>query len=124
VAEYVLADTSVWVDHLRRRNAELVGLLEAEAVCIHPFVIGELACGNLAQRATILALLAELPQATTLEHGRVLTFLSSAKLMGRGIGWVDVNLLASAVASGRALWTLDRRLAAAAAQLGAARRHK
>lgn len=93
-------------------------LLEAGQVHIHPFVIGELACGNLAQRATILALLAELPQASVVEHERVLAFLETARLMGRGIGWVDVSLLASAVADRLGLWTLDRRLAATAARVG------
>jgi len=121
VADRVLTDTSVWVDHLRRRNPDLVALLEAGQVHIHPFVIGELACGNLAQRTTILALLADLPQASALEHERVLAFFDSAKLMGQGIGWVDVNLLASAVEERLALWTFDRRLAAAAKRLGAVR---
>jgi predicted nucleic acid-binding protein len=122
VASHVLVDTSVWVDHLRRRNTDLVALLEAGQVHVHPFVIGELACGNLAQRATILALLAQLPQVSALEHGHVLHFLDSAKLMGHGIGWIDVNLLASAVTDRLALWTFDRRLAQAAARLSVVRR--
>ena len=120
MADRVLADTSVWVDHLRRRNAGLVDLLEAGQVYVHRFVIGELACGNLAQRTKILAALSELPKAPPLEHDRVLDFLDEAKLIGRGLGWVDVSLLASAVDGGLALWTLDRRLAAAATYLDVA----
>ena len=123
MADHVLVDTSVWIDHLRRRNSDLVVLLEAGQVYVHPFVIGELACGNLAQRATILTLLAELPKASVLDHERVLSFLDSAKLIGQGVGWVDVSLLASAVTDRLALWTLDRRLAAAATRLGVARRY-
>jgi predicted nucleic acid-binding protein len=121
VAEQVLADTSVWVDHLRRRSVGLVELLEAGQVHVHPFVIGELACGNLAQRSRILALLCELPKARVLDHDVVLEFLEGSKLMGRGLGWVDVSLLASASASGLTLWTLDRRLARAATELSTGR---
>lgn len=120
MADRVLADTSVWVDHLRRRSAQLVDLLVAGEVYVHPFVIGELACGNLAQRAKILTALSELPKAEALEHDRVLHFLEEAKLSGRGLDWVDVSLLASAVHSGLAFWTLDRRLAAAARGLDVA----
>jgi predicted nucleic acid-binding protein len=122
MAERVLADTSVWVDHLRRKNTGLVDLLEAGQISLHPFVIGELACGNLAQRERILAALAELPSAPALEPAQVLSFLENTKLMGRGLGWVDVALLASAVHGQLAFWTLDRRLAAAALRLGIALR--
>ena len=117
MADRVLVDTSVWVDHLRRRNAGLVDLLEAGQVYAHPFVIGELACGNLAQRSKILQALSELPKALVLDHARVLDFLEAAKLMGRGLGWIDVSLLASAVDSGLSFWTLDRWLATAASKL-------
>jgi predicted nucleic acid-binding protein len=108
------------VDHLRRRNAGLVELLEAGKVHVHPFVIGELACGNLTQRTKILAALSELPKAPVVEHARVLELLEEAKLMGHGLGWVDVSLLASAVDGDLAFWTLDRRLAAAAMELDVA----
>jgi predicted nucleic acid-binding protein len=122
VADGVLVDTSVWVDHLRRRNAGLVELLEQGRVRAHPFVIGELACGNLSQRAKILQALAELPKASVLDHDRVLAFLEAATLMGRGLGWVDISLLASAAQSDIAFWTLDRRLATAARELQIASR--
>lgn len=120
MANSVLADTSVWVDHLRRGNAGLIDLLQAGQIYAHPFVIGELACGNLGQRAKILEALSELPQALVVDNGRVLDFLNEEKLMGRGLGWVDVSLLASAVQSGLVFWTLDRRLATAAAELDVA----
>jgi predicted nucleic acid-binding protein len=114
----VLVDTSVWVDHLRRRNATLSDRLEATQVWTHCFVIGELACGNLAQRSEILTSLAALPQAPLIDHAVVLEFVRSRRLMGRGLGWVDMHLLASAMLAGLSFWTLDRRLASAARGLG------
>jgi predicted nucleic acid-binding protein len=120
VADQVIVDTSVWVEHLRRTHAGLVALLEAGNVVVHPYVIGELACGNLAQRARILALLSALPAADVVAHAAVLQTMERFKLMGRGLGWVDVCLLASAFSSGLGLWTLDRKLARAALALGVA----
>jgi len=114
----LLADTSVWVDHLRRGNRELARALEDERVVTHPFVIGELACGNLANRAEVLDLLQRLPSATVASHEEALAFVERRKLMGRGIGWVDVHLLASATLSDDVeLWTLDARLARVAAAI-------
>jgi predicted nucleic acid-binding protein len=95
----------------------LIELLGQGCVHVHPFVIGELACGNLSQRTKILLSLSELPKASVLDHDGVLAFMEAATLMGRGLGWVDVSLLASAAQSGIALWTLDRRLAVAAREL-------
>jgi predicted nucleic acid-binding protein len=106
----ILVDTSVWVDHFRRRNEELARLLESEQVLGHPFVIGELACGNLANRREILGLLAALPAAPTAEHTDVLAFIEQAHLHGQGIGWIDAHLLASAVLAPAPLWTADKRL--------------
>jgi predicted nucleic acid-binding protein len=108
----MLVDTSVWVNHLRRRNATLVGLLEQAQVWTHAFIIGELACGNLAQRDKLLSALAALPHAPLASHEEVLAFLETHRLMGRGLGWVDVHLLASAKLGSLPLWTLDKRLAA------------
>ena len=110
----ILVDTSVWVDHLRRGNDALAALLEEEQVLCHPFVVGELACGRLRGRPEVLELLARLPAARQASHGEALAFVEGRRLIGRGLGWVDVHLLASATLSGRPLWTLDRRLAAAA----------
>jgi len=110
----MLVDTSVWVDHLRRRNPRLVGLLEQAQVWTHAFVIGELACGNLAQRDKVLNALTALPQAPVASHEEVLAFLDAHRLMGRGLGWIDVHLLASAKLARLPVWTLDKRLAAIA----------
>ncbi len=118
----VLVDTSVWIDHLRRGDPELSALLTGGEVLVHPFVIGELSCGNLKNRAVLLGNLAELPGAMAATHDETLGLMQVRRLWGRGIGWVDAHLLASALLSGCALWTRDARLAEAA---GAAnvRRH-
>lgn len=114
----ILVDTSVWVEHLRRGDPRLVSLLEAGEVLCHPFVVGELACGNLQRRAEILGLLQQLPEAPVLNHREVLALVDSAGLAGVGVGWVDVHLLGAARVAGAGLWTLDRRLAVASARLG------
>jgi predicted nucleic acid-binding protein len=110
----ILVDTSVWVDHFRRGDEKLGALLRGEQVLGHLFVLGELACGNLRNRREILGLLAALPQAPLAGHGEALEFLERAKLQGKGIGWIDIHLLASARIANAHLWTLDRRLARAA----------
>jgi hypothetical protein len=110
----ILVDTSIWVEHLRHGVPRLAALLEGGEVLVHPFVIGELACGRLRQRAAILALLAELPAVDAVTHDEALAFVAARKLEGSGLGWVDVHLLASATLAGAPLWTGDRRLAAAA----------
>ena len=117
----ILADTSVWVDHLRRGNPALRALLDETSVACHPFVIGELACGTLRHREAVLDLLARLPSAPVAQHHEALAVVESRRLMGRGLGWVDVNLLASALLAGAELWTLDRTLRDAAVRLGVAR---
>jgi predicted nucleic acid-binding protein len=109
----LLADTSVWVDHFRHSNGTLVSLLNDGQVATHPFVIGELACGNLHARRTILALMAGLPSVTIATHDEAMVFAEAHHLYGRGLGWIDIHLLTSAVISNVQLWTLDRRLAAA-----------
>ncbi len=112
-----LVDTSVWVDHLRARNPRLSSFLRDGQVICHPFVVGELACGNLRNRQEVLGLLAALPEATIAEHREVLQLVESGRLFGRGLGWVDAHLLASALLAGSAFWTLDRPLRKAAAAL-------
>ena len=114
----ILADTSVWVDHLRAADRRLVDLLFEEQVLCHPYVIGELACGALKRRAEILALLRRLPQISAMSSEDVLAFVEIHSLMGRGLGWVDVHLLASTYASRNRVWSRDRRLADAAKRLG------
>jgi len=114
----ILVDTSVWIDHLRSGEPGLEAALEGGRVLMHPFVLGELACGNLNNRGELLELLRDLPAAPTATDPEVLGLIERRALMGRGIGYIDVHLLASAALAdvGR-LWTRDRRLAAAAAEL-------
>lgn len=117
----ILADTSVWVDHLRRGDSRLVELLESASVLMHPFIVGEIACGSLADRRTVLELLQDLPAAAVAESGEVLSFVERHRLWGKGIGYVDVHLLAAvALTNGATLWTRDKRLRAAAQSLGCA----
>lgn len=114
----ILVDTSVWIEHLRRGHPTLADMLGESQVVVHPLVVGELACGRLAQRREILALLSELPQADVADHHEVLTFIERHRLMGIGIGWIDAHLLASAALSRLPLWTLDGRLKRVATGLG------
>lgn len=114
----ILVDTSVWVSHLRKSEPRLAALLAENLVLVHPFVIGEIACGNLKNRNTVLESLEALPLARSARHSEVLHLVARHRLWGRGIGWVDAHLLASALLTGCRLWTLDRRLDAAAGQLG------
>jgi len=107
----VLVDTSVWIDHLRRGNRRLAKHLDAGEVESHPFILGELACGSLKRRKEILTLLSSLPRVIEADHDEVLALVESERLSGRGLGWVDVHLLASTLLSGTTLWTLDKRLA-------------
>ena len=117
----ILVDTSVWVDHLRVGDAQLAGLLERGNVVMHPFVVGEIACGSLADRGLVLELLQGLPSATVAESNEVLGFIERHELHGRGIGYVDVHLLASAaLTEDVTLWTRDKRLLSAAQALGCA----
>ena len=114
----VLVDTSIWVTHLRQGNRQLENLLmDAEVMC-HPFIIGELACGNLTNRNEILSLLKSLPLAPMIEFDEYIFFIERNRLMGIGIGFVDVHLLASAKLTEIPLWTADNRLKSAATKLG------
>jgi predicted nucleic acid-binding protein len=113
----VLVDTSVWVSHLREANKGLANLLnKAEVVC-HPFIVGELACGNFKNRIALISLLEALPTALEVEHEEVLAFIESRKVMGKGLGYIDVHLLASALLTGVLLWTLDKKLDKVAEEL-------
>ena len=109
----VLVDTSVWVSHLRDGNAELANLLNDGRVLCHPLIVGELACGNLKDRAVILSFLQLLPMSIEAEHDEVLSFIENNHLMGKGMGYVDVHLITSAVLTGVPVWTLDKKLAQA-----------
>jgi len=117
----ILVDTSVWVDHLRNGDAQLAALLERGAVAVHPFVIGEIACGSLADRASVLELLQALPMTAVAEPDEVLGFIERHGLHGQGIGYVDMHLLSAvALTEGATLWTRDKRLRAAAEIMGCA----
>lgn len=117
----ILVDTSVWVQHLRRGDAALVRALNAGEVLGHPLILGELAMGNLRARPTVLGALAGLPQAIVARDSEVLALVEHERLFGLRIGYVDASLLAAARLTPDArLWTLDARLAAAAARLGLA----
>jgi hypothetical protein len=113
----VLVDTSIWVSHLRHGRRQLENLLNDAQVMCHPFIIGELACGALKNRIEILSLLRALPSAPTIEFDEFLFFIERNHLVGIGIGFVDVHLLASAQLAGVPLWTADKRLKSAATQL-------
>ncbi len=107
----ILVDSSVWVDHLRVGEPLLVELLNTGRVMVHPFVIGELACGNLKHRAEILSLLQNLPATPSATDAEVLFFIDHQRLMGKGIGYVDAHLLAAVSLRGSGkIWTRDKRL--------------
>jgi predicted nucleic acid-binding protein len=117
----ILIDTSVWIDHLRADNSALKRLLNAGRALTHPFVIGELALGQMRQRETILAALSDLPRAELATDAEVLGFINRETLFGRGVGYLDVHLLASVrLTAGAKLWTRDTRLRHVAAELGLA----
>lgn len=117
----ILVDTSVWIGHFRRADPILSDLLEAGEVMTHPLVVGELACGNLPGRSEVLGLLQQLPAAPTASDPEALHFIERHRLMGRGIGYLDVHLLAAvALAEAARLWTADARVAAAAGRLSLA----
>jgi len=117
----VLVDTSVWVEHFQGKGSTLAGLLNETLVLVHPFVLGELACGNLRNRALILQDLGALSGALIATHEETLKLVEDCKLWGSGIGWIDAHLLASALLSHCELWTLDLRLKQAAAGAGVKR---
>jgi len=116
----ILVDTSVWVEHLRHGVPRLATLLQEGKVMIHPWVIGELACGNLRNRQQVLELLQGLPAATVASDAEVLLLIEWDRLMGRGIGYIDAHLLASARLSHCRLWTQERLLAAVTQEQGVA----
>lgn len=117
----ILVDTSVWIDHLRTGDEDLAALLNNSQVLMHPFVLGELACGNLHNRNELLALFKDLPRVTVATDDEVLFFIERHALMARGIGYVDAHLLAAVTLGGvTRLWTRDKHLRIAADTLGLA----
>ncbi|MCA9398396.1 MAG: PIN domain-containing protein [Candidatus Omnitrophica bacterium] len=106
----ILVDTSVWVDHFRQGNARLVQFLNDNDVICHPMVIGELACGHIKDRKEVLNLLQALPMVQQVEDDEILQFIENRKLMGKGLGYIDMHLLASTVLDDIFFWTLDKPL--------------
>jgi predicted nucleic acid-binding protein len=120
----ILVDTSVWIDHLRAGDKRLATLLNSGMVLAHPFVVGELALGNLRQREVVLTAMSDLPRASVATDGEVLHFIHRCALFGRGIGYVDAHLLAAVqLTPDAALWTSDGRLHGVAVELGLAEKH-
>lgn len=109
-ASVLLADTSAWIAHLRRSDRTLASALDAGRVFVHPFVVGELACGTLRHRESFLDDLARLPQATHATHDEVMRLVERYRLAGMGIGWIDAHLLAAARLSDAQLYTHDAAL--------------
>lgn len=123
MSKIVLVDTSVWISHLRDGDIRLEILLNDGHVVCHPFIVGELACGNLKNRDEILSLLQALPIATTADDEEVLRFIENYRLMGKGLGYIDMHLLASAALSKIPLWTSDKRLHDISMKIGLDFRH-
>jgi hypothetical protein len=114
----VLADTCVWIEHFRQNQSDLAKGLTEGLILMHPWVFGELACGNLKNRKTILSDLKALPSAVLARDIDALELIEDRGLWKWGIGWVDVHLLASALLSNCRFWTLDKKLERAARDLG------
>jgi len=114
----VLVDTSVWVEHLRSGNIGLESLLNNDGVVCHLFIVGELSCGNLSNRVEILTLLQALPLANHAEHEEVMHFIENYSLMGKGLGYIDMHLIASAILTKAPIWTLDKKLKEVSLKLG------
>jgi predicted nucleic acid-binding protein len=121
----VLVDTSVWIRFLAGREPYATGLdelLGRDEVAGHEMVFGELLIGDRGGRARLLAAYAQMQQATVVPHQEVVEFARQRRLLGRGVGWIDAHLLASAMVDRVQLWTADLRLAALAETLGVAHR--
>lgn len=116
----ILVDTSVWIDHFYRGDDALVAAIDSELVLMHPFVLGELACGSIPNRRQVLADLARLPASVVARHSEARRFIDHHFLMGKGVGYIDVHLLAAAVLEGAKVYTRDKRLLEAALRLGVA----
>ena len=115
----ILADTSVWADHLRRNDPVLSALLSDGKIVMHPFVLGEIAMGYLRKRQIWLSALSQLPSVHVAEPEEMLTFVEARKLIGTGVGYVDAHLLATAVVTPDCkIWTRDKRFGDAAKRLG------
>ncbi|MGC9344437.1 MAG: type II toxin-antitoxin system VapC family toxin [Bacteroidales bacterium] len=111
-------DTSVWIDHFHYSNEELKDLLHSGQVCLHQFILGELSCGNISNRKEVLSLLEALPKIDTVQDEEVFFLIENMELYGKGLGFIDVHLLASALIHSVTLWTRDKSLHRVAKELG------
>ena len=116
----ILVDTSVWVDFLAAREPVFKKYLQENNVWVHPFVIGEIATGSIKNRVEILNLMQSLPTLEILEHDEVMYFLEQHQFYAKGIGWVDLHLLAASMLFSKPIWTKDKRLRKLAQDLGTA----
>jgi len=114
----VLVDTSVWVDHLVKGDDQLRDLLANEDVIIHPFIVGELACGNIKNRSEILPLLNSLPCSTIADNIEVMKFIEDNALYGQGLGFIDIHLICACFLSHSVIWTRDKSLSKVARKFG------
>ena len=115
----ILADSSVWIDHFRRKESRLAVLLNQEQVVIHPFIIGELALGSLKNRGQAIHDLQLLPQISPATGQETLEWIERRRIFGKGIGWTDAHLLLACILSNTELWTMDKPLAYVARLCGA-----
>jgi len=113
----ILVDTSVWVAHLHDGNIDLEKLLNNCNVATHEYIIGEIACGTLKNRAKIISYLNALPMATPAKHDEVMYFIENHCLMEKGLGYIDMHLLAAAFLSNIPLWTFDKKMSEIASSL-------
>lgn len=116
----IVVDTSIWADHFSKAREDLSLLVARDEVLQHPFVTGELALGNPANRDAMIATLDALPQAAVREWSDLLDFACQHDLGGTGIGYVDAHLLASTHWHRARLWSRDKRLATQAERMGLA----
>ncbi|MFO7671707.1 MAG: PIN domain-containing protein [Bacteroidales bacterium] len=114
----ILVDTSIWIDHLHNSNKDLKELLLSNQVCIHPCILGELSCGNISNRTEVLSLLRALSIIDSVLDEEVLVLIEDRKLYGKGLGFIDVHLLASALVHHVLIWTRDTSLNRVAKEFG------
>jgi len=114
----ILVDTSVWIDHLHSVNEDLKELLLSSQVCIHPYILGELSCGNISNRNELLSLLRALPRIDAVLDEEVFVLIEDKRLYGMGLGFIDIHLLASALIHHVLIWTKDKSLQRVAKEFG------
>jgi len=114
----ILVDTSVWIDHFHHSDEDLKELLLSNQVCIHPFILGELSCGNISNRKEVLSLLRTLRSIDLVLDEEVFLLIEDRKLFGKGLGFIDIHLLASAMIHHIPIWTRDKSLSRVARELG------